>query len=81
MMSLRSILSLAHLIGLALAVGAASVKAALLLRSKADRAFLPTYLAVERPVTRLIRAERRYHLIEAAATGTFYVIIVMWVLG
>ncbi len=54
MTSLPSLLSFAHLIGLALAVGSATAKLTLLLRSKADNAFLPTYIAVSRPVTRLI---------------------------
>lgn len=54
MTSLPSLLSFAHLIGLALAVGSATAKLTLLLRSKADNAFLPSYIAVSRPVTRLI---------------------------
>lgn len=51
---LPALLSLAHLIGLALAVGSATAKLVLLLRCRADRGFLPTYLAVARPITRLI---------------------------
>lgn len=54
MTSLPSLLSLAHLVGLALAVGCATAKLALLVRCKADHAFVPTYMAVARPVTRLI---------------------------
>lgn len=54
MFSLSSLLSLAHLIGLALAVGAATVKFALLLRCSADNAFVPVYLGVARPITRQI---------------------------
>lgn len=54
MPSLPSFLSLAHLIGLALGVGSATAKLTLLLRCKADHAFVPTFLAVARPVTRLI---------------------------
>lgn len=147
MASLRSILTLAHLIGLALAVGSASAKLRLLVRCQADHAFVPTYLAVVRPVTRLIilglalltlsglgwllvgypvtpllvvklvlvgaiwvlgpvidkvvepkfqqlapvpgesaspafkRIMRRYLLVEAVATGLFYVIVAMWVLA
>lgn len=146
MISLRSLLSLAHLTGLALAVGSASAKLMLLVRCRTDRALVPAYLAVARPVTRLIilglalltlsgvgwllvgyrlspllvvklvlvgaiwvlgpiidhvaepkfrelapgpgesastafvRAQRRYLLLEALATGLFWVIIVMWVL-
>jgi len=147
MSSLPSLLSLAHLIGLALAVGSATAKLTLLLKSRADDAFVPAYLAVARPLTRLIvlglalltlsgvgwllvgysftpllvgkitlvaaiwvlgpiidnvvepafrklaprpgepaspafiRARQRYLLLEAIATGLFYVIIVMWVLA
>jgi len=51
---LPSLLTLAHLVGLTLAVGCATAKLTLLLRCRADRAFLPAYLAVVRPVTRLI---------------------------
>jgi hypothetical protein len=52
--SLPSLLSVVHLIGLALAVGSASAKLTLLLRCRTDHSFLPTYVAVARPVTRLI---------------------------
>lgn len=145
--SLRSILVLTHLIGLALGMGAATAKATLLLRARSDRNLVQSYLAVVRPLTRLIalgmvlltfsgvvwlfigfpltplltaklvlvvaiwmlgpvidrvlepafrseapspgqaptsafvRAERRYLLGESAATGLFYVIVLMWVLG
>lgn len=51
---LSSLLSLAHLIGLALGVGCATAKLTLLIRCKADHTFVPTYVAVARPVTRLI---------------------------
>ena len=144
---LTSLLLVAHVIGLALAVGAASVKLMLLFRCRKDRSFLPTYIAVARPVTRLIilglvlltlsgvgwlllgreftplliaklvlvgvvwvlgpiidnvaepkfrqlapqpgesastaflGAEQRYLLLETTATGLFYVIVVMWLLG
>ncbi|HSG80954.1 MAG TPA: hypothetical protein VLC48_01785 [Gemmatimonadota bacterium] len=54
MTSLPSLLSLAHLIGLALGVGCATAKLTLLVRCKADHAFVPTYIAVARPITRLI---------------------------
>jgi hypothetical protein len=49
-----TVLMLAHLFGLALAMGAASVKLMLLLRSRRDHGFVPTYLEIARPVTRLI---------------------------
>lgn len=54
MVSLTSLLALAHLIGLALGVGCATAKLTLLVRCKADHAFAPIYTAVARPVTRLI---------------------------
>ena len=54
MVSLSSLLTLLHLVGLALAVGAATVKVVLLLKSRADHAFVPIYLKVARPITRLI---------------------------
>ena len=54
MTSLPSLLSLAHLIGLALAVGGASAKLTLLLRCRTDHSFVPIYVAVAKPVTRLI---------------------------
>ena len=49
-------LVLIHLLGLALALGAASVKVALLLRCKVDRSFIDTYLKVVRPITRQLIA-------------------------
>jgi len=51
-----STISLVHLIGLMLAVGAATAKTTLLLRCRADPALLPAYLADSRPITRLIIA-------------------------
>jgi hypothetical protein len=51
MLSLPSLLAFAHLIGLALGVGAATVKLALLFRCSADAAFVPVYAKVVRPVT------------------------------
>jgi hypothetical protein len=54
MSSVLSLLRLAHLIGLALGVGCATAKLTLLVRCKADHAFVPAYIAVARPITRLI---------------------------
>lgn len=51
---LPAVLSIVHLIGLALGVGAATVKLMLLLRSHSDPTFVPVYIRVTRPVTRLI---------------------------
>lgn len=54
MLSLPFLLSLAHLIGLALGVGAATVKLILLLRCRADHALAPAYVKVAKPITRQI---------------------------
>ncbi len=47
-------LRLLHLLGMALTVGAAAVKATLLVETSFDAAFAAIYLRVARPVTRLI---------------------------
>jgi hypothetical protein len=52
--SLSSLLTLTHLIGLAWGVGAATVKVVLLLKCNADYAFVPVYIKVARPITRQI---------------------------
>ena len=49
-----SSLLLVHLVGLAIGLGAATVKLVLLFQCRADGAFVPTYLAVVRPITRHI---------------------------
>lgn len=54
MPSLQSFLSVVHLIGLALGLGCATAKLALLLRSRADQEFGPTFIKVSKPMTRLI---------------------------
>jgi len=54
MFSLSSLLAFTHLIGLALGVGAATVKVALLLRCNADYTFVPVYLSVAKTITRNI---------------------------
>lgn len=54
MPSLSSFLTFAHLVGLALAVGAATAKLVLLLRCRGDAGFVPVFVAVSRPLTRLI---------------------------
>ena len=53
-MSWSSFLSLAHVVGLALGLGCATAKLTLLARCRTDSAFVPTFIAVARPVTRLI---------------------------
>jgi len=50
------ILLLVHVIGLAWAMGAASVKLGLLLRCRGDRSLIPSYLNVVRPVTKQLVA-------------------------
>ncbi len=54
MISMSSFLSLAHLVGLALGVGSATVKLILLVKCKADFAFVPVYLKVAKLITRQI---------------------------
>jgi len=54
MSSFAVLLKLVHLIGLALGVGGATAKLALVLRCKADPAFVPTYLRVIKSLTRQI---------------------------
>lgn len=51
---MSSALLVVHLIGLALGVGGATTKLVLLLKARADPAFVPLYMAVAKPVTRLI---------------------------
>lgn len=55
-MSIQPFLMLTHLIGLAWALGAASVKVALLLRCQRDRSFIQAYLEVVASVTRQLVA-------------------------
>ena len=147
MISLQSLLSLTHLIGLALGMGGATAKLTLVLRCRRDPALVSPYIVASRPVTRVIiaglvlltlsgigwlligypftpllgvklvlvaaiwilgpvidnvvepkfrelapgpgestspaflRSQRHYLWFEVVATGLFYVIVVMWVLG
>jgi len=53
-MSVSSFLSLAHVVGFTLAVGAATVKSALLLKCLADDRFVPVFIKVSRLITRQI---------------------------
>jgi len=53
---LSTLLSVAHLVGLALGVGAATTKLTLLLKTRADHAFVATYNNVAKPITHLILA-------------------------
>ena len=49
-----SFLTIIHLIGLALGTGAASVKLVLLLKCRNDYMFIPSYLNVARPITKVL---------------------------
>jgi hypothetical protein len=51
---LMSMLTIAHLIGLSLAVGSATTKLFLLINSRVDQTFVPVYAKVAGPITRLI---------------------------
>ncbi len=147
MNTFESLLPLAHILGLALAIGAATVKLMLLLKSRTDHTFVSTFIAVSKPITRLIligtgllvlsgicwlllgypltgllivklvlvgliivlgatidkvveptfirlapvsgqsasteftKIQNRYLLVETTATGLYYVIVVLWLLG
>lgn len=54
MLHWSSLVSTTHLIGLALAVGSATLKLGLLLRCRIDPAFTPTFLEVSKHITRQI---------------------------
>jgi len=54
MISLSSLLLLAHLIGLALGIGSATAKLTLLIRSRTDSGALSVYLQIIKPLTRQI---------------------------
>ena len=56
MRSLPAILTIVHLVGLSLALGAATVKLVLLLWCRADGELVQAFLKVGRPITRLIVA-------------------------
>jgi len=56
MPSLDSLLLVVHLLGMALGVGAAVVKTVLVLRARADLAFVPVLVAARRPVTKTLVA-------------------------
>src|SRR5512147_1920148 len=51
---LSSLLKLVHIFGVALAVGTGTAKLVLLLKCKAEPAFLPSYLRLSKTITRLI---------------------------
>lgn len=51
---LWTLCTIAHIIGVALAVGCATAKVALLLKCKKDRSFVPIFLSVAPPLTKLL---------------------------
>jgi uncharacterized membrane protein len=51
---LSSLLSLAHVVGIALGVGGATAKLVLLVKTRVDHAFVPGYLKAARSLTRMI---------------------------
>jgi hypothetical protein len=52
--SLALLLSVVHYLGFALAIGAATSKSVLLLKTRNDLTFVPVFLGASRPLTRLI---------------------------
>ena len=58
---------LVHLVGLALALGAAAVKTSLLLGCRGDPSLAPAYIRVARPVTRLVLAGLALLVLSGAA--------------
>jgi hypothetical protein len=51
---LPSLLTVTHLIGLALAIGSATVKLMLLFKCKSNRDFIQNYIGVARPITKIL---------------------------
>jgi hypothetical protein len=54
MIPLLSLFTIIHLIGLSIAVGAATLKVILLLKCKSDYSFVPIYIKVAKPTTAII---------------------------
>jgi hypothetical protein len=54
MISIWTFISFTHLIGLALGVGAATVKLALLYRCNSDISLIPVFIRIAKPVTQII---------------------------
>jgi hypothetical protein len=54
MISLYSFLTFTHIIGISLAVGAATAKLTLLFKCNSDDSFVSSYLQVSRPITKII---------------------------
>ena len=54
MISLPSLLTFVHLVGLALAVGAATVKLVLLIKCRSNSELIPAFIKASKPITQLI---------------------------
>ena len=54
MISLASLLAFVHLVGLALAVGAATVKLVLLIKFRSNSELIPVFIKASKPITQLI---------------------------
>jgi len=54
MFTVYNLLNLAHILGLVLGVGAATVKMRLLLKCNSNYGFVPVFLGVIKPITRII---------------------------
>ena len=54
MISLPSLLTFVHLVGLAIGVGAATVKLMLLLKCRSNSGFIQVFIKVSKPITKLI---------------------------
>ena len=54
MISLPSLLTFVHLVGLALAVGAATVKLVLLIKCRSNSELIPVFIKTSKPITQLI---------------------------
>ncbi len=68
MLSLSSVLTLAHLLGFALGLGGATVKLFLLLQSVADHRLVPSYIRIAGLITRLIVAGLILLIVSGLAT-------------
>ena len=89
----NELVMLLHLVGLSLGLGAATVKTIFLVKSRSDIEFLPVYLKITKPVTKLIILGT----IVLTVTGIYWLIsgypftpvlivkialvILMWILG
>ena len=93
MFSIWFVLTFVHLVGLSIGVGAATVKLTLLIKSRVDHDFIPTYIKITRPITRIIITGLVLLTLSGAAwiiQGTtltpllilkLFLVLVIWVLG